>query len=109
MVPPTIILQPRLVPAQASGAMFGGRWLAALIVRGNTSGGIMPRDDTFAISLVVSVLAALAASVYFWAREREAQLGLVASQEREQSAAVSRQLAETELQLLRSILPHEAI
>lgn len=87
--------------------LIGGRALAAWLWGHPLHWSWILRSDSFGVSLLISVLAAFAASVYFWNREREAAVELNAARQRERAETVSRQLSETQLQLLRAqIEPH---
>lgn len=87
--------------------LFAGRALAAWISGHSLRWAVLFEVGTLVTSMVISVFATFAATVYFWTREREAVFNLQTSQARERAEIVSRQLTETQLRLLRAqIEPH---
>jgi sensor histidine kinase YesM len=72
-----------------------------LIGNGGSAGNVLP------FVALVTVLASVGCSSFFWLRERVAALQLEASRERARAEAASRQAAEAQLNLLRTQLePH---
>ena len=77
-----------------------GLMLASLLLGKDIAAATIFDDDVFRVSLVVTVLASFAGTVYFWRREQ-------AAYERQHREIVSRQLAQAQLQLLRAqVDPH---
>ena len=104
--PSALVMFTLPVVAGAFGLVFG-RMLAALLLLDQFDLASVFNDHTFRISLIVTALASFGGTAYFWRRERNALDSAQAALEREHRETVSRQLAETQLQLLRAqVDPH---
>jgi two-component sensor histidine kinase len=97
---PIAMLLPLLV-ATLLLAWFGGTWLAALLL------GHPWRAEGYLTSLMITAAAGFVAVLFFWEREKVAELETEAAQQKSLTETIERQAAQARLALLQAqIEPH---
>jgi hypothetical protein len=97
---PIALLLPLLVAALLI-AWYGGTWLAALLL------GHPWRAERYLTSLVITAAAGFVAVLYFWERQKVADLETEAAQQKSRVETIERQAAQARLALLQAqIEPH---
>jgi two-component sensor histidine kinase len=97
---PIALLLPLLIAAMLL-AWLGGTWLAALLL------GDPWRAQAYLTSLVITAAAGFVAVLYFWEREKVADLEAQAALQKSRAEAIERQAAQARLALLQAqIEPH---
>lgn len=97
---PIALLLPLLIVSLLL-AWFGGTWLAALLL------GHPWRAESYLTSLVITAAAGFVAVLYFWEREKVADLETEAAQQKSRVETIERQAAQARLALLQAqIEPH---
>jgi len=97
---PVALLLPLLVASMLL-AWFGGTWLAALLL------GHPWRAEGYLTSLVITAVAGFVAVLYFWEREKVADLQTEAALQKSRNETIERQAAQARLALLQAqIEPH---
>lgn len=98
--PPLMLLLPFLIGSILL-AWFGGTWFAALLL------GHPWRAQSYLASLVITAVAGFVAVLYFWEREKVAELKTDAALQKGRAETVERQAAQARLALLQAqIEPH---
>jgi hypothetical protein len=97
---PIALLLPLLATSMLL-AWFGGTWLAALLL------GHPWRAETYLTSLMITAAAGFVAVLWFWEREKVADLETAAAQQKSRTETIERQAAQARLALLQAqIEPH---